>query len=263
MDNSILPLSPPLHEPLLGLEERILVVDDSRTQAAMLHNLLTRNGYAADMVFGGPEACDYLARQRPAMVVSDIVMPEMDGYALCRRIKKDPATRGVPVILLTTLSDVEDIVRGLDSGADNFIVKPYDEEALLAQIQYVLVNRRLRKVSGGGSSVGIEVYFAGKRHYIQTDRIQILDLLLSTYDKVVRQYREMEALHRDLDQAHEEIRTLSGLLPMCAGCKKIRDDKNGQWEPLEKYLTDHSAATVSHSLCPACQKQFGWDKVSA
>lgn len=239
-------------------EERILVVDDSQTQVLMLQNLLVRNGYAADTALSGPAACDYLARSRPAMVISDILMPGMDGYALCRRIKDTPATRTVPVILLTTLSDVEDIVRGLECGADNFIVKPYDEEALLAQIQYVLVNRRLRQVSGNGSTIGIDVYFAGKRHYIQTDRIQILDLLLSTYDKVVRQYREMEALHRDLDKAHEEIRTLSGMLPMCAGCKKIRNEQNGQWEPLEKYLTDHSEAKVSHGLCPDCQKMFGW-----
>lgn len=257
MNTSPISSLPPI-EPLLRPEERILVVDDSQTQAMMLHQLLTRTGYAADMAFSGPAACDYLARQRPAMVISDIVMPGMDGYALCRRIKDDPATKTVPVILLTTLSDVEDIVRGLDCGADNFIVKPYDEEALLAQIQYVLVNRHLRRVTGG-SSLGIDVFFAGKRHYIQTDRIQILDLLLSTYDKVVRQYREMEALHRDLDQAHEEIRTLSGLLPMCAGCKKIRNEQNSQWEPLEKYLTDHSEAQVSHGMCPDCQKKFGWD----
>lgn len=254
------PLSAPLpDESLLPPAGHILVVEDSQTQAMMLHNLLISRGYLADVVFSGPAACDYLARQCPAMVISDIVMPGMDGYALCRRIKNDPATKAVPVILLTTLSDVEDIVRGLDCGADNFIVKPYDEEALLAQIQYVLVNRRLRQVSSGSSTIGIDVFFAGKRHYIQTDRIQILDLLLSTYDKVVRQYREMEALHRDLDQAHEEIRTLSGMLPMCAGCKKIRNEQNGQWEPLEKYLTDHSEAKVSHGMCPDCQKKFGWD----
>jgi DNA-binding response OmpR family regulator len=246
-------------ESLLPPAGRILIVEDSQTQAMRLHNLLTSKGYLADVVFSGPAACDYLARQCPAMVISDIVMPGMDGYALCRRIKNAPDTKAVPVILLTTLSDVEDIVRGLDCGADNFIVKPYDEEALLAQIQYVLVNRRLRQVSSSSSTIGIDVYFAGKRHYIQTDRIQILDLLLSTYDKVVRQYREMEALHRDLDQAHEEIRTLSGMLPMCAGCKKIRDEQNGQWEPLEKYLTDHSEAKVSHGMCPDCQKKFGWD----
>jgi CheY-like chemotaxis protein len=79
----------------------------------------------------GQEALAALAQHLPTLVITDINMPGMDGYELCQRIKDDPRL-GLPVILLTSLSDPKDILRGLECGADNFIMKPYDEEFLLA-----------------------------------------------------------------------------------------------------------------------------------
>src|SRR5207247_7041135 len=119
-----------------------------------------------------------LATHRPTLVITDINMPEMDGYELCRRIKDDPQLKELPVILLTSLSDPEDILKGLECGADNFIVKPYDEEFLLSRIQHVLANVALRTKTHGHDLT--EIYFAGRTYKLTADRIHSIDLLLST-----------------------------------------------------------------------------------
>jgi two-component system sensor histidine kinase/response regulator len=83
--------------------------------------------------------------RKPHLVLSDIIMPEMDGYSLCRAIKSDPALRDIPVILVTSLNDPKDIIRGIECGADNFIRKPYAEDYLLSRISHMLMNQKLRK----------------------------------------------------------------------------------------------------------------------
>src|SRR5207249_3602033 len=81
---------------------------------------------------------------------------------------------------VTTMSDPQDVIRGLECGADNFVLKPYDEPYLLARVQYVLVNCEFRQKQETG--MGVEISFNNQRHFITANRLQILDLLLSTYD---------------------------------------------------------------------------------
>lgn len=240
---------------LSGLEEKvhILVVEDSLTQAVRLQSVLEHNGCQVTLAKDGAEALQVLRTLRPTMVISDIVMPHMDGYELCRRIKSDKDTADIPVILVTQLSEPEDILKGLECGADNFITKPYDENFLLARLQYILINRRLRKTTS--TDMGLEVYFANRRHFITSDRMQILDLLFSTYESALQKARELEQTNKKLQEALETIKTLEGILPICAGCKKIRDE-SGEWQPLERYIGDRSNAQFSHGLCPECARNL-------
>ena len=120
---------------------QILIVEDSPTQAAMLGHTLSQNGYGVRTAGNGAEALRLLAGWRPAVVISDVVMPGMDGYELCRKIKEEPATRDLVVILLTHLSTPEDIIHGLECGADNFLTKPCSEEVLLSRISLVFMPR--------------------------------------------------------------------------------------------------------------------------
>ncbi|NEX59695.1 hybrid sensor histidine kinase/response regulator [Noviherbaspirillum galbum] len=161
----------------------VLVVEDSPTQAEKLRQLLRSEGYAVAIAPNGRIALEEIARALPSLVVSDIIMPEMDGYDLCRAIKASPDARSVPVILVTSLIDPKDIVRGLESGADNFIRKPYDDQYLLSRIEQVLLNQRLRHEAPGDG--GIALYLDGERHVIHAERQQILDLLISTYEQAV------------------------------------------------------------------------------
>ncbi len=126
-------------------EVTVLVVEDSLTQALKLQHLLEQHQLKVIIASNGKEALLKLAASIPTLVVTDINMPEMDGYELCQRIKQDAQSKELPVILLTSLSDPEDILKGLECGADNFIVKPYDEDFLLSRIRHVMENLELRK----------------------------------------------------------------------------------------------------------------------
>ncbi|MDB6060957.1 MAG: histidine kinase [Verrucomicrobiaceae bacterium] len=177
----------------------VLIVEDSPTQAEKLRHLIERAGYSASVANNGRVALESIKTKPVQLVLSDIVMPEMDGYALCHAIKTDPAIAHIPVILLTTLADPKDIVRGLDCGADNFIRKPYEAEHLLARIQHVLVNRALRKHRNSGG-IGIEIFLGGQRHFISAERQQILDLLISTFEQAVRVNEELKAREQQISE---------------------------------------------------------------
>jgi two-component system cell cycle response regulator len=231
----------------------ILIVEDSPTQALQLQSLLEENDFEVSIAYNGAEGLSCLKEEKPDLVVSDIVMPEMDGYELCRKIKEDDDLKSIPVLLLTQLTEPEDIIKGLDAGADNFVTKPYDPKLLLSQIEYILVNRTMR--TSPRTEMGVEVFFAGKKYFINSDRMQILDLLFSTYQNSLQQKRELERKNKELKEALDTINTLHGILPICANCKKIRDDK-GSWSQIEAYITKHSEAQFSHGICPECAKKL-------
>ena len=205
------------------------------------------------MTHDGEEALNSIYKRKPTIVVSDVVMPEINGYELCRKIKSDKKLQDIPVILLTELSDPQDIIRGLECGADHFITKPYNEEFLLSHIQYIFFNRALRR--SAMAEMGIEIYFGGQKHYLTSDRIQILDLLFSTYEAVIHKNKALEEANRKLKKSLETINRLKGLIPICSECKKIRNDK-GYWQQLEVYIGAHSEAEFTHGLCPDCEKEY-------
>ena len=179
----------------------ILIAEDSATQSILLQHVLEENGYRVIAAANGRLALDALAGCHPVLVISDVQMPEMGGYELCRRIKAHATWREIPVMLLTSLSAPQDIIRGLECGADNFVVKPFEKETLIARIHSVLTNRALSQP--GDESDGIEIEFAGERYVIEAGRRQILSLLLSTYETAVK-------TNLDLIQAHEDLKAEIG-----------------------------------------------------
>ena len=181
----------------------ILVVEDSVTQVERLKHVLSRKKYRFRIARNGREGLAAVAERRPTIVISDIVMPEMDGYELCCRIKHDQSTRDLPVILLTSLSDPVDVVKGLECGADNFVFKPYDEDYLLSRISFVLAHHHLREIEP--TRMGVEVFFAGRSFYITSDRLQILNLLLSTYETAVARNHELASARDQLRELNETL----------------------------------------------------------
>src|SRR5687768_7543082 len=103
------------------MAERILVVDDQRTNAEMLAGLLRNIGYQVDTATDGESALARMQAEVPDLVVSDILMPKMDGFELCRRIRAEPATTLLPVILVTSADPQTERVKGIEAGADDFI----------------------------------------------------------------------------------------------------------------------------------------------
>lgn len=181
----------------------ILIVEDSPTQAEDLRYTLEQRGYGVSVAQNGREALEAVRKRRPTVIVSDIIMPEMDGFALCDRIKTEETLKDIPMILLTALSDPHDVLRGLECGADTFITKPYDGEYLLARIDHILVNAELRKEAN--EQRGVEIFFKGERFFITSQRRQILDLLLSTYETAVIKNRELKAVQEELETLNEHL----------------------------------------------------------
>jgi two-component system sensor histidine kinase/response regulator len=184
----------------------ILVVEDSAIQAELLRRTLAHHGYSVNIAHHGAHALEIVRQRPPTLILSDIEMPVLDGYAMCHAIKSDPALQHIPIILLTALSDPEDIIRGLNAKADNYLTKPYDDDTLLARIECLLANQALRK--DARFQLGVEIFFAGKKHVIDSDRRQILDLLISTFEDAVQQNRELMQRTQALQASEESYRAL-------------------------------------------------------
>src|ERR1700722_3743460 len=208
---------------------RILIVEDSPTQAAQLRHLLEEDGYRVTAAVNGTLALVAARREKPALILSDVVMPEMDGYAFCKAVKSDEQLRDIPVILMTSLSSAGDVVKGLQCGADNFIRKPYEDKYLLARINHALTNRTLRHTEN--VQFGVHILLGGERHFITADRQQILDLLISTYEEAVHVNEDLAAKEQQLARTN---RTLAGLYRIA----KVLNGATSQQEMLEQVLDE-------------------------
>lgn len=209
----------------------ILIAEDSPTQAEALKLTLERHGYQVTVAANGRKAIDAVHKSKPAIIISDIVMPEMDGYAFCKAVKSDDLIKNIPVILVTTLTDPRDIVKGLECGADNFIRKPYDEKYLLSRIDCLLMNRELRKSEK--VRFGMEISLMGQRHSITSERQQILDLLISTYEQAVHINEELEARQKEL--AHSS-QVLHGLYRIAEGLNRCTSEQEVADKALERAM---------------------------
>ena len=209
----------------------ILIVEDSPVQAEQLAHLLGQHGYATTVTANGREALAALGRSLPTLVISDVVMPELDGYGLCCAIKSDDRLKHLPVMLVTALSDPQDIVRGLECGADNFICKPYDERYLLACIGYILENMELRGKQQTPS--GVEIRLGEHKYFITAERQQILDLLISIYEQAIRLNHDLKARDLELEQSYE---VLQGLYRIAEGLNRASGEREVAEITLERAL---------------------------
>jgi two-component system, sensor histidine kinase and response regulator len=195
----------------------VLAVEDSLVQAKRLEYFFKKYQIDYRIFSTGEEALIYLGRRIPELIISDVIMPGMDGYELCGKIKENPATSSIPVILLTSLQDPNDIIRGLQAGADNFITKPYDEKYLLSRIEHLLSN--INNDENGfqqENSNPINLKYRGEEFKITSGRRQILDLLVSVYDTAIQRNEELteikiqlEETNRSLVQANEDLDAFS------------------------------------------------------
>jgi class 3 adenylate cyclase/CheY-like chemotaxis protein len=117
---------------------KILVVDDTPKNVKLLADILTVKGYAVVTAGSGAEALKQVAAEKPDLVLLDVVMPEMSGYEVCRKIRETPETQILPVVMVTALDPSEERVKGLDAGADDFLTKPINQPELLARVRSLL-----------------------------------------------------------------------------------------------------------------------------
>jgi DNA-binding response OmpR family regulator len=187
--------------------KNILIVEDSRTQAEELKYLLENNNCYVRHALNGELALEILRSFVPEVIISDIVMPGMDGFTLCSVIKSDTQLKHIPVILLTALSDSKDVIKGLECGADSFLVKPYSEEFLIARIEYFLQNTELRKDLADDAP--LEILFGQEKYTIGSSRRQIMDLLLANYENSMMKNQELIESNKSLQAARDNLNRMN------------------------------------------------------
>src|SRR5579864_9087653 len=120
------------------MKPRVLIVEDEAPLVTMLRYNLEREGFAVDEAADGEEALLRFAEHRPDVVLLDWMLPLVSGLEVCRRIRRVPGTRGLPVVMLTARGEEGDRIRGLDSGADDYVVKPFSPSELVARLRAVI-----------------------------------------------------------------------------------------------------------------------------
>ncbi|HWI40735.1 MAG TPA: response regulator [Verrucomicrobiae bacterium] len=219
----------------------ILVVEDSRTQADMLAMMLEQEGYAVSLAPNGAEALRRLRERHPALVVSDVMMPEMDGYELCAAIKEDPALASIPVILVTYLSETCDVLRSLEAGADNFVMKPYEKDFFLSRVRRTIegASRVLRDATTCALEEDHGVY------RVRSGRAQVLEILLSVYETALHKNQRLKATQEELNQLNNalerkvEARTAE-LLAEVAERRRAEEEIRSLNESLERRVAERT-----------------------
>ena len=145
---------------------RILVVDDVEPNVRLLEAKLTLEYYEVLTACDGATALQIASDERPDIILLDVMMPGMDGFETCRRLKADPVTRHIPVVLVTALDGREDKIKGLDAGADDFVTKPIDDVILFARVKSLVrlksVMDELREREESGRKMGVDTDGAGR-----------------------------------------------------------------------------------------------------
>ncbi|MFI4911678.1 MAG: response regulator [Sedimentisphaeraceae bacterium JB056] len=213
---------------------RILIAEDSITQATELKYILEENNYVVACAQNGAKAFEMLNEFKPDVVITDIVMPGMNGYELCRNIRKYPEFSHLPVVLVSSLSDPDDIIEGLNCGADNFIPKPFEQEFLLSRLASIISNSKFRTIT---PTVGFTMVMGGKQYNINAEQSQILGLFLSSYELALTKKRQLEKNLETLRKTERNLRK----------AKEEAEDAQIKMQQASR-SKDEFLSTVSHEI---------------
>jgi DNA-binding response OmpR family regulator len=213
-------------ETKLETSEDILIVDDTLANLRMLSRILAESGYKTKPVTSGEQALAAAQAMPPDIILLDIMMPGMDGYEVCAQLKINERTKNIPVIFISALDEIADKVQAFEMGGVDYLTKPFQTQEVLARVRTHLTIQKLQ------------------RQLAQANQI------------LRRQNKELKIRNTELQQALGTIKTLSGIVPICAWCHTKIQDENGEWVKLETYIEAHSNAEFTHGICPNCREEF-------
>ena len=221
-----------------------MIAEDSRIQAKMLIKRLESAEYDVRWGNDGREALKLIKEDPPDLIISDIEMPEMNGYELCRTVKNDPDVKRIPLILLSTLSSPEDIIEGLQAGADNYVTKPYAAEYLLGRVESLL-NTPIEEREDSDAPA-LEVNLKGKTYVVQSGRQQVLNLLISTFENAVSKNSELIHANQELSSSRDKLARQNETLELLNG--QLEENNARMTRDLEAAATN-SAFVASGRRC--------------
>src|SRR6185437_12069478 len=168
---------------------RILVVDDIPANVRLLEVRLLAEYFEVLTATNGPDAIETCENGKVDVVLLDVMMPHMDGFEVCRRLKSDPATSHIPVVMITALDDVSDRIRGLEVGADDFLTKPVNDLQLLTRVKSLvrlkMLTDELRLRASTTRNIGIEELLSRRQTSEDTPpRVLLIDERPSSYERI-------------------------------------------------------------------------------
>ncbi len=203
-------------------QSTVLIVDDDPVNLQVLLNHLVFARYTVLKAENGPDALKIIEETVPDIVLLDVMMPKMSGYEVAIKIREKFSLMDMPILMLTAKNQPQDIVNGLKAGANDYLVKPFDKDELLARVRTLAVLHALN------CQIQHEIAL---REDAERERAAMSEQLTTSLTKA-----------------------LSGFIHICAGCKKVHD-KDG-WKSVEGYIETHTDAQFSHSICPDCRKKM-------
>lgn len=184
-------------------KKQILIVEDSKVQSLTLKQVLLNKGFEVTSAGNGAEGLAMAQKIMPDLIISDIMMPVMDGYQMCREIKHSDRLKSIPVMLLTQLSDPEYIIKGLEAGAENYVTKPFNPEYFFSKVDSLITNPLLLR--NNPNEKCIEIEYAGKSYVVRSGRVQTLNFLITTYENVLLQNLELTKAQKELHSLNEQL----------------------------------------------------------
>lgn len=186
---------------MLETNPRILVVDDYPALVTITRHKLLKNGYEVITAQNGQDAWDLVQTEYPDLVISDVEMPVMDGYELCKTIKNDPNYRKIPVILVTSRIQTSSLMKGIEAGADNYLTKPYDDDTLFSKVHELLNN----PIAISDVNEKVSVRIEDEDYNIRADYSHLVNLLVSTYKNALAQNARLEKMQTGLNATNQEL----------------------------------------------------------
>lgn len=183
--------------------KRICIAEDSKSQAKVLYEILTGKGYAVVIAENGLEGLYKVNEDMPDLIISDVEMPQMDGYEFCRTVKSDRNFSQIPFVILTLLSDVKDVVKGLEAGADYFITKPYDNDVLISTVESILNTQR--NGNGATDPVKVRVEYDGSVHHFDVEPQKVMNFFCSTYENLISQNHNLFLTKQELKRLNNHL----------------------------------------------------------
>lgn len=188
---------------------KILIVEDEAIQANILRRILVSAGYEVFIAKDGKEALSLTPIIIPSIVITDILMPEINGYEICRQIKSNEDIPETAVILLTQLTGPSDIIKGLEARADSYITKPFDNDHLLSKIKYLID----RKITIKQKPHPHTIVFGNESHTITSSYQELFDLLIDTYENIIQQNKELTKRTMELLESENRFKFLVQNVP--------------------------------------------------